>query len=157
MGLISNPTEWLRINGSINYFKFISDGSFNGTEFGAENESFFARLSTKVDLPYKIQWQTNGFFRGPRQNAQTETESILSLNLAFSKDLFDQRATVSLNIRDLFNSRVRNRITNTEEFRSVSEFQWRERQITLNFVYRFNQQKEEQRRNEQSNDGGGDY
>ena len=157
MGLISNPTEWLRINGSINYFKFISDGSFNGTEFGAENESFFARLSTKVDLPYKIQWQTNGFFRGPRQNAQTETESILSLNLAFSKDLFDDRATVSLNIRDLFNSRVRNRITNTEEFRSVSEFQWRERQITLNFVYRFNQQKEEQRKNEQSDDGGGDY
>ena len=158
MGLISNPTEWLRVNGSINYFKFISDGSFNGTDFGAENESFFARLSTKVDLPYEIQWQTNGFFRGPRQNAQTETESILSLNLAFSKDLFDERATVSLNVRDLFNSRVRNRVTNTEEFRSVSEFQWRERQITLNFVYRFNQQKEEQRRNENSDgDNGGGY
>ena len=157
MGLISNPTEWLRVNSSINYFKFLSDGSFNGTDFGTENESFFARLSTKVDLPYKIQWQTNGFFRGPRQNAQTETESILSLNLAFSKDLFDERATVSLNVRDLFNSRVRDRITNTEEFKSVSEFQWRERQITLNFVYRFNQQKEEQRRNRNADDNGGGY
>lgn len=154
LGLISNPTEWLRVNGSVNYFKFISEGTFNGTDFGAENESFFARLSTKVDLPYKIQWQTNGFFRGPRQNAQTETESILSLNLALSKDLFDDKATVSLNVRDLFNSRVRDRVTITDEFRSVSQFQWRERQITMNFVYRFNQQKEEQRRNQGS--GGGD-
>lgn len=154
LGLISNPTEWLRLNGSVNYFKFISEGTFNGTDFGAENESFFARLSTKVDLPYKIQWQTNGFFRGPRQNAQTETESILSLNLALSKDLFDDKATVSLNVRDLFNSRVRDRVTITDEFRSVSQFQWRERQITMNFVYRFNQQKEEQRRNQGS--GGGD-
>ena len=157
LGLISNPTEWLRVNGSVNYFKFISEGSFNGTDFGAENESFFARLSTKVDLPYMIQWQTNGFFRGPRQNAQTETESILSLNLAFSKDLFDDRATVSLNVRDLFNSRVRNRVSVTEEFRSVSQFQWRERQITMNFVYRFNQQKEEQRRNNSSDGEGDDY
>ena len=157
VGLISNPTEWLRVNGSINYFKFISEGSFNGTDFGAENESFFARLSTKVDLPYKIQWQTNGFFRGPRQNAQTETESILSLNLALSKDLFDDRATVSLNVRDLFNSRVRDRVTITDEFRSVSEFQWRERQITMNFVYRFNQQKEEQRRNNSSEGQGEGY
>ena len=157
VGLISNPTEWLRVNGSVNYFKFISEGSFNGTDFGAENESFFARLSTKVDLPYKVQWQTNGFFRGPRQNAQTETESILSLNLAFSKDLFDDRATVSLNVRDLFNSRVRDRVTLTDEFRSVSQFQWRERQITMNFVYRFNQQKEEQRRNNSSDGEGDDY
>ena len=157
LGLISNPTEWLRVNGSVNYFKFISEGSFNGTDFGAENESFFARLSTKVDLPYKVQWQTNGFFRGPRQNAQTETESILSLNLAFSKDLFDDRATVSLNVRDLFNSRVRDRVTLTDEFRSVSQFQWRERQITMNFVYRFNQQKEEQRRNNSSDGEGDDY
>ena len=157
VGLISNPTEWLRVNGSVNYFKFISEGSFNGTDFGAENESFFARISTKVDLPYKIQWQTNGFFRGPRQNAQTETESILSLNLAFSKDLFDDRATVSLNVRDLFNSRVRDRVSVTEEFRSVSQFQWRERQITMNFVYRFNQQKEEQRRNNSSDGEGDDY
>ena len=157
VGLISNPTEWLRVNGSVNYFKFISEGSFNGTDFGAENESFFARLSTKVDLPYKVQWQTNGFFRGPRQNAQTETESILSLNLAFSKDLFDDRATVSLNVRDLFNSRVRDRVSVTEEFRSVSQFQWRERQITMNFVYRFNQQKEEQRRNNSSDGEGDDY
>jgi outer membrane receptor protein involved in Fe transport len=150
LGLLSNPTEWLRINTSINYFKFISEGTFNGDEFGAENESFFARLSTKIDLPYKIQWQTNGFFRGPRENAQTKTKSILSLNLALSKDLFDDRATISLNVRDLFNSRFRERITNTLQFRSDSEFQWRQRQITLNFVYRFNQQKEEQRRNNNS-------
>ena len=155
LGLISNPTEWLRINGSINYFKFISDGSFNGTDFGTENESFFARLSTKVDLPYDVQGQSNVFFRGPRQNAQSKTESILSLNLAFSKDLFDERASLSLNIRDLFNSRKRDRITNTEQFKSISEFQWRERQITLNFIYRFNQQKQQQRSkgNKSNNDG----
>jgi len=49
----------------------------------------------------KIQWQTNAFYRGPRVNAQTETDPIASIDLALSKDfLKDENLTISLNVRD---------------------------------------------------------
>ncbi|WP_114490846.1 TonB-dependent receptor domain-containing protein [Candidatus Ulvibacter alkanivorans] len=157
-GVLYNPLEWLRLNGSFNYFKFITEGSFNGVDYGTENDSWFARGSAKVSLPAKIDWQTNAFYRGPRNNAQTETEGLLSINLAFSKDIIDDNATIGFNVSDLLNSRKRRSVTETETFRSDSEFQWRERSFTLSFTYRFNQKKQRERsRNDTPGDDDGEF
>ena len=151
-GVLYNPTKWLRLNGSFNFFRFVTEGEFNGTNFDADNTSWFARFSSKVTLPGKIDWQTNAFYRGPREDAQTRNKGILSIDLAFAKDLFNDNATLAFNVRDLFNSRKRISETNTPTFTQDSEFQWRERQLTLSFTYRFNQQKNRQRRGQ--NPGG---
>lgn len=157
LGILYNPADWLRTNLSFNYFKFETDGSFEGIDYGASNESYFGRFSSNVILPWKIQWQTNAFYRGPRQNAQTETDPIASLDLAFSKDILNENATISLNVRDVFNSRRRDQFTVTDNFTSNSSFQWRERQITATLVYRFNQQKRDQNRRGGDGDDDGDY
>ncbi len=159
LGLLYNPTDWLRTNLSFNYFRFESDGAFEGIEYGATNESYFGRFSANIILPWKIQWQTNAFYRGPRENAQTETDPIASLDMALSKDILNDNATISLNVRDLFNSRVREQFTVTPNFISDSEFQWRERQVTLTFVYRFNQPKDKRgsRGGDDYGDDGGGY
>lgn len=153
-GVLYNPTKWLRLNGSFNFFRFVTEGEFNGTDFSADNTSWFARFSSKVTLPAKIDWQTNAFYRGPREDAQTRNKGILSIDLAFAKDLFNDNATLGFNVRDLFNSRKRISETNTPTFRQESEFQWRERQFNLTFTYRFNQQKRRQQRG--GGPGGGD-
>ncbi|MEO9892895.1 TonB-dependent receptor [Aurantibacter sp.] len=152
-GMLYNPAKWLRLNSSFNFFQFSSEGLFNGVDYGATNTSWFARFSSKVSLPAKVDWQSNAFYRGPSQNAQTESKGILSLNLAFSKDILKDNGTVSMNVSDLLNSRKRRSFTETEFFTSESEFQFRQRQVTLGFVYRFNQPKE---RNKGSRGGGGD-
>lgn len=153
IGLLYNPTKWLRTNLSFNYFKFESEGSFEGTDFGATNESYFGRFSSNIILPGKIQWQTNAFYRGPRVNAQTETDPIASVDIALSKDfLKNDNLTVSFNVRDLFNSRKRDQFTVAQSFVRESSFQWRVRQITATVVYRFNRKKERNGRG-----GDGDY
>ncbi|MAP53444.1 TonB-dependent receptor [Altibacter sp.] len=144
-GALYNPLKWLRLNGSFNFFKFITEGAFNGIDYGAENTSWFARGSAKVTLPGKVDWQTNAFYRGPSNNAQTETEGLLSVDLALSKDIINDNATLGFNVSDLFNTRRRQSLTETETFRSYSEFQWRQRQFTFSFTYRFNEQKKRQR------------
>jgi len=156
-GLLYNPTKWLRLNGSFNFFRFIKEGSFNGVSYDADDTSWFARVSTKVTLPGKVDWQTNGFYRGPQSNAQTESQGLLSINLAFSKDIFKDKATLGFNVSDLFNSRKRQSFTQTETFTSSSEFQWRERQFTLSFTYRFNQKKQRQRGNREGGFGDDDF
>jgi hypothetical protein len=156
LGLLYNPTKWLRLNGSFNFFEFNSEGEFNGVDFGAKNTSWFSRFSSKVTLPGKIDWQSNAFYRGPTNNAQTENKGIFSLNLAFSKDILKDKGTLALNVSDLLNSRKRMSFTQTPFFTSESEFQWRERQITLSFVYRINQKKQRERGRQRDDNGGGD-
>lgn len=160
-GVLYNPAKWLRINGSFNFFGFQTEGMFNGVDYGTKNTSWFARGSTKVTLPTKIDWQTTAFYRGPRNDAQSETEGLLSINLAFSKDIMDDNATIGFNVSDLLNSRKRITHTETPSFISDSEFQWRERQFNLSFTYRFNQKKQRQRDNRGNGDddegGEGDF
>lgn len=154
-GFLYNPLKWLRLNGSFNFFRFETDGFFEGIDYGATNTSWFTRFSSKVSLPAKIDWQTNFTYNGPTENSQTETEGIFALNLALSKELFNENATLSLNVSDLFNSRKRKTFTQGNGFTSDSEFQWRERQITATFTYRFNQQKNQ--RDRQRNGNGDDF
>ncbi|MAY52728.1 MAG: TonB-dependent receptor [Flavobacteriaceae bacterium] len=159
-GILYNPAKWLRLNGSFNFFGFKTEGIFNEVDYGTENTSWFARGSSKVTLPSKIDWQTTAFYRGPRNDAQSENEGILSINLAFSKDIMDENATIGLNVSDLLNSRKRITRTETPSFISDSEFQWRERQFNLSFTYRFNQKKQRQRGergNGDFDDGEGDF
>ena len=141
LGVIYNPARWLRLSGSFNFFQFETEGVFNEVDFGAKNTSWFSRFGSKVTLPGKIDWQTNARYRGPRLNAQTKTKGIFSLDLAFSKDVFKEKATIALSARDLLNSRKRMQLTETPFFTSDSEFQWRERQFTFSFIYRINQKK----------------
>ncbi|AEE19572.1 outer membrane receptor protein involved in Fe transport [Dokdonia sp. Hel_I_63] len=145
LGVLYNPNKWLRLNLSANAFLFETNGSFNGVDYGASNFSFFTRGSAKVSLPYKIDWQTNIFYRGPSNNAQTDTEGFLFTNLAFSKDILNDNATLALNVSDVFNSSKRQSFTTTDSFTSDSEFQFRVRSVNLAFTYRFNQKKKRER------------
>ena len=152
-GILYNPAQWLRLNGSFNFFQFETEGEYNGEDYGARNTSWFARFSSKVTLPADIQWQTNAFYRGASEGVQGRQEGLLSIDLALAKDLFNESTTISFNVRDLLNSRKRDSFTTTEFFERESQFQWRQRSFTLSLTYRFNQQKRDQRRAE---NGGGD-
>ncbi|MDT0690651.1 TonB-dependent receptor [Salegentibacter sp. F188] len=153
LGFLYNPADWLRLNGSFNYFRFALDGSFNGVDYSQENTSYFGRFSSKVTLPGSIDWQTNAFYRGPSDEVQGTQEGILSIDLALSKEILNEQATISLNVRDLLNSRRRNAYTLTDNFEQDTEFQWRQRQINVSLIYRFNQQKRQQQRENAENGG----
>ena len=159
LGILYSPFQWWRLNGSVNYFQFKLDGEFNGVDYSQDNSSWFARMSSKVTLPGKIDWQTNAFYRGASQEIQGSSDGILSVDLALSKDIFNDNATISANVSDLFNSRKRMGNTTTDFINQYSEFQWRQRQINVSLMYRFNQQKNEQRKrqnNQGMDDEGGE-
>lgn len=150
------PSRKWNINANFNIFQNETEGiTPNGLNLGNTNTSWFARLNNKYTLPGQIDWQTRLVYRGPSADAQNERDGIFSANLAFSKDLFNEKASIAFNVSDLFNSRVRSQTTTTPTFMSESEFQWRERSFNLSFTYRFNQKKDRRQR-QQNNDVGGD-
>lgn len=112
-----------------------------------------SRITSKITLPYKIDWQANATYNAPETNAQGKQLGVISANLAFSKDILKEKATIALNVSDVFNSRKRITETNLPSVSSYSEFQWRVRQINLSFTYRFNRQKNERERQQRRDNG----
>ncbi|PHQ56613.1 MAG: TonB-dependent receptor [Lutibacter sp.] len=147
-----NPFNWWKISNSFNLYKVVTNGDYDGVNYDSNDITWFTRFTSRISLPGKIEWQTRGMYRAPYESAQSKREGMLSVNLAFSKDILKEKGTLSLNVSDLFNSRKRNSESFTPTTTTISEFQWRQRQIMLNFTYRFNQKKKRER---QGNYNGG--
>jgi outer membrane receptor protein involved in Fe transport len=162
-----SPYKWWKLNSNFNLYRNQTDGDYTYVDFQGNSitqdfdntaYSWFTRLTSKVSLPYKIDWQTNMTYNGPQNNAQGRTLGSFSANLGFSKDLFKEKATIALNVQDVFNSRKRISDTNLALLNSHSEMQWRVRQVNLSFTYRFNKKKnEKERQPKQQSDDGGDF
>lgn len=155
--LTYRPSKKWNLNGNFNIFQSETRGDFEGQNFDANNLSWFVRLNNKYTLPGEIDWQTRLFYRGPSETAQSRNEGIFTVDLAFSKDLFKDKASIAFNVRDVFNSRIRRSNNFTETFNNDSEFQWRVRSFNLAFTYRFNQQKKRERDGNRGGGGSDDF
>ena len=165
-----SPYKWWKLNGNFNFFAIETKGIYTYTnfqnnqivqDFANKTNSWFSRLTSKITFPNKIDWQTNATYNAPQTNAQGKSLGVFAMNLAFSKDVLKDKATLALNVNDVFNSRKRIMETNIPgSLDSYAEMQWRERQVTLSFTYRFNKQKSEREktpRRDMDNEGGGDF
>ena len=162
-----SPYKWWKLNSNFNFYKVQTQGDFSYTNtqnvtitqnFDNSASSWFTRLTSKITLPYKIDWQTNVTYNSPEVNAQGRTLGMVGANLGFSKDVFKDKATIALNVQDVFNSRKRMYDTNIPNLlNSYTEMQWRMRQITLSFTYRFNKKKEERAKPQRGGENGDDF
>jgi outer membrane receptor for ferrienterochelin and colicins len=163
-----SPYKWWKLNGNFNFFYIQTDGDytyndFNGDavfqDFDYKTTSWFTRLTSKVTLPYKIDWQTNMTYNGAQKSKQGSSLGTFAMNLAFSKDVLKDKGTIAFNVSDVFNSRKRIQDTYLPGVvDSHGEMQWRVRQVNLSFTYRFNVQKNEKekrpKQNQQQDDNG---
>ncbi|MGL3001430.1 TonB-dependent receptor domain-containing protein [Flavobacterium sp. RSSB_23] len=147
-----SPYKWWKLNSNFNFFAVQTRGDYEYTtskgeiivqNFDFDATSWSTRLTSKITLPAKIDWQTNLTYNGPQDNAQGKRLGILAMNLGFSKDILKDKATVAFNVNDVFNSRKMMSEVLIQRVESYSEMQFRERQFTLSFTYRFNKAKNE--------------
>ena len=134
------------INSNFNLFQNKVEGTYNNIVYDNKNVSWSFRLNNKLTLPGKIEWQTRMNVRGPNETAVSKSEGDFSIDIAFSKELFKDKATLTLNIRDLLDQRGWRNETFNENFYNDFEFRWSQRSATLNLTYRFNQKKNQNRR-----------
>lgn len=168
-----NPFKWWRLNSNFNFFRNETKGdyTFTGDDGNGNEVSYYqnfnnvaytwtTRVNSKISLPWKIDWQLNGDYRGAQKNAQGKSRGVASANTALSKDILKDKGTLSLNVQDIFNSRkMKNETFISGQVQSYSEMQWRQRQVTLSFTYRFNMTKADRQKEQQQrqDDGGGEY
>lgn len=133
------PNKKFQANANFNFFRSIVDGGNFGT---ADTYSWTARGSSRFSLPKEIDGQVTLNYRAPRETVQGKRLAITSMDLGFSKEILKRKGTLTLSVKDLFNSRRRRGITDIVGYYAEEEFQWRSRQIILGLNYRINQKKQ---------------
>jgi outer membrane receptor protein involved in Fe transport len=150
--LTYRPSKKWNMNANFNLYRSAVKGNYKGLSYDSENLGWFVRLNNKYTLPRNIEWQTRLSYSGPTVDAINRREGIFSSNVAFSKDLFKEKASITLNINDLFNTQRRNLESTTPTFYSDGYYRWRVRSYSLSFTYRFNQAKKRSKQSQYGND-----
>lgn len=132
---------WLKVNGDLNLFQEIIDGGEEFPELRAETFTWFTRATAQFDIAESTEGQIRFNYRAPRQTTQGRTQSIWRMDLALSHEILNGNGSLTLSVRDVFNTRIRRSIVRGTDFIRESQFQWQGTVANLTFNYRIDQQK----------------
>ncbi|HAA14682.1 MAG TPA: hypothetical protein DCE41_24545 [Cytophagales bacterium] len=156
LGTSVDATDWLRMDADLNFFRAITEGTFEDQDFYADAFSWSGRFNANMRFkPLNTQVVFN--YRAPRNTTQGRRLAVWNLDLVANKEILNKKGTLSLRVRDVFNTRIWRSETQGDDFFQTSSFQWRRgQQVTLSFVYRINQQNRERGRGRGDRGRGGD-
>ena len=146
----------MRTNASVNFYRRIEEGNYQGISYDTDNSSWSGNLSNSYRLPFDIQSQFSVRYRGPSESSFGKSKGFLYTDLALSKDILNDNATINFRFSDLFNTGKYDYQTTTPVAVTDGVYQRREPTYTLTFTYRFRQEKNRQRGRRGSN-GQGDF
>src|SRR6056297_826388 len=130
--------EGSQLSGSLNLYQSESEGQFEGELYESSSESFTSRLRVRYRFLETWNLQSYMFYRGPRETTQGRRGSSTSFSAGLSKQLLDDKARLSLNVRDLFNSRNADREVIRETSYTNNNYSWSSRSFRVTFQYNFN-------------------
>ncbi|WP_234734574.1 outer membrane beta-barrel family protein [Tellurirhabdus bombi] len=135
------PYKWWKIDGSLNFFRAVTNGGNLDATYQSDTYSWFARATSRFTFWKNTDFQLRGNYEAPQQTPQGKRKAIATLDLAISKDILQNNGTLTLNVLDVFNSRRFRSITEGPNFYTETNSQGRLRQINLTFNYRLRQAK----------------
>ncbi len=136
-------------------FKYIiNNKEINGK--ADENFSWNARMTASLMLPWGITMQLTGRYNAKRIVAQGYREPSYMLDLGLRK-MFDSHWSVSVNARDLLDSRGWNSVTENETFYRHSKSSHGGRQFGVTVTYSFGNMKAKKPNRKQQEMPGGGY
>lgn len=145
-------SRFLDLTTSANFYYYKLDGfsyDIDGqTITGDGNRSFTwnARMQASVILPYAISLQATGHYRSRQVITQGHSDPTYAMDLGLRKNLLNRKLVLSLNCRDVFDSRRRKTYTGSDTFTRYQE-NWRgSRKINLTLTWNFGNMKQKHRR-----------
>ncbi|GAA4185038.1 TonB-dependent receptor domain-containing protein [Sphingobacterium ginsenosidimutans] len=106
--------------------------------------------------------QIRGEYNSSRVMAQGKMNAMKGVDIALKKEVFNKKASIMFNVRDVFNSRKMQGFTETPQLNSNFEHRWMKRMFTLSLSYRFGSQdlnklKKKETNTNEINGGGEEY
>ncbi len=139
-----NFTDWWRANGSINGYRSIQEGSYQGEDLFSDTYTWQAKLSTKFTIAQLVDVQSSLDYRAPRKTTQGRRKFSYAVDLAASMQVLRDRGKITLSVEDIFDTRRRRWVREGDNFRTEGHFQWHtSQQVRLSFNYRLKNNKKD--------------
>ncbi len=132
-----NWAKWWKTSLNNNLFMSEIYGEYKGIEY--QNEALVYFLQAQNNFTIKKGWTMNitNFYRAPRATAQGNVLAIRSMNISSSHQFMQNKARLTISIRDVFRENVYRRIIDEPNFYSESYFRPRVRMLVVSFNYKF--------------------
>lgn len=135
-------------------FSYNIDGQ-TVTGEGREQFTWNARVQASFMLPYDISLQTSARFRSRQSLAQGYRKSNITMDFGLRKNFFNKLFTLSINCRDLLNTRKWETYTNTDTFTRYQLNRRGGRKVNITLTWNFgNSNSKKKARQQQPNDEG---
>ena len=176
--LKNNFFGWLDLTSNLNAYQSVVDAGNLESGLQVNRLSGFLKETAQIKLPKDFSLQFNGEYRtrasftpttnndpfaggggGPSQNtAQGYTQSVWFVDASLRKDLWNNAASLTLSIQDIFGSRKFGSYTLTDFFSQETSRLANPQTVRLNFSYRFGKMDASlfQRKNTNSSSQGSD-
>ncbi|UCS93147.1 TonB-dependent receptor [Echinicola marina] len=134
---IADITDWWNINGSISAFYTKVDGSNIGEEFVSDGFMLVSKITSSFKLPYGLNLQLVGDYESPEVEAQGKDYARYSMDATLLKNFFEEKGSLSLSVRDVFNTANFGGYNRSNQFYQEFRNNWETRILLISARYNF--------------------
>lgn len=139
-------SDWLNAHASFNAFRMQTDGSNVETDLSNDAWGWSARGNATINVQEGLDVQLSYFYRAPMDIENGRIGSFSMANLGVRQQLWDRKASLSLQVRDPFATMGFNVQREDERFYQESFRSFNSRELNLTFTYNFGNQDQQRRR-----------
>lgn len=139
-------SKWWKINATFSYFRTIMKGTEEGEELTNSNYSWTAKLNSTMSLPKNFTIQLTGNYRAPMVQLQGTMQAMYFADIAFKKEIFNKKASITLRLSDIFNTQQFNMHRTGTDF-TIDMLRKRDsRSLFVGFTYKFGKIKTKEKK-----------
>lgn len=147
-----NVFKWWDLTANANLFYMNIEPKSGFDVRSSSSFNYHGNLTTNVKFTPTFSAQVRGDYRSGMKTLQGEMKPMTGVDVALRKDLFNNKANIMFNVRDVFNSR-RFEMENYLPDKKINfSHRWMRRMFTLSFSYRFGIQDMSKKKREENGD-----
>ncbi len=135
-----NTTEfapWWNVNVSYSLFRALINGTNLNSDFTNDALAWNAKLVSNFVLPGGVDLQFTGNYESPEAEAQGFDDARYYLDASVRRNFLNEKGSVSVSVRDLFNTYQFGSSAETERFRQYFVYKRDSRMVLVTMGYKF--------------------
>jgi outer membrane receptor protein involved in Fe transport len=143
---------WWNLNCTSNLYQQKIEGELNSSDFSREDFSYSIRMSNELKIFKSTKLQINARYRSPRLSVQGQSQGYFTVDGALKKEFFGKKLSLTLQARDLLNTRNREYTSQGDDFYYYRFSTRKSPVVMLGINYNFNNYKQQQRTEDMEQD-----
>jgi len=138
--------EFWNINLMADLYNYKVEGSYDEVDFSKDNFNWSVRLNNAFQIFESTKLQINGSYNSPSISSQNEFAGFFSTNIAVRQDLFDKMLSLTLQVRDVFDTAIHEGYSSVHGFETNYTFKRNAPMVMLNVSLKLNNYKEKRKK-----------